>query len=373
MPMHADDAGIKLHTLDDKATFSAARSVAERQRIVAARYRLLTAAGASFGLMLAWFAAREAPLGHDAEYQATLYLMWPRANLGGRLVQFVLLSLDLVVPVLILVLLTAALLSRPLLTAPPRFVQLAYRYALVVPLFAFVATSLARLVSNTIYAAAPAVRWDLTAPIARLEAPIIEALQAKASTPGISHAGAIVYAGGWMLALLAVPLILAVIGRHEAVSRLVVGWILCACLAVPLFLAAPVFEPWAFNPAYGYIGALPNAVRFLAADGGSGELTRIQSDLRWAAGACMPSLHVALPVVVSRICFQQRVPVLGWLFAVFAGVVGVAVVYLGRHWIVDVIAGVGFGVAVAALVSRICPERFLLLHFFSGASERSSA
>jgi membrane-associated phospholipid phosphatase len=66
--------------------------------------------------------------------------------------------------------------------------------------------------------------------------------------------------------------------------------------------------------------------------------------------------------VVSRIGFQQRMPAIGWLFAVFAVLVSFSIVYLGRHWLIDVVAGLAFGYGVARLVAWIRPERFLLLN-----------
>jgi hypothetical protein len=334
-----------------------ARAVAQAVRI-----RLFAAGATAFGLLLAWFGARTVPLPHDPEYEGSLVLMWPRPQLGGTVVQFALLSLDIVVPLMIALLFSAALLPSRLLMPPPAVVRLGYRYALVLPLFGFVAASLARVVSNGIYALANVAPWDVTPYIARLEAPFIASLQKAVESPGLSYAAAVVYAGAWMLALLIVPCVFAILGRPAAVGRLVVGWILTACLAVPIFVLAPVFEPWTLNPTYGYAGSDSTGVRFLATAAADAELSRILREVRWAAGACVPSLHVALPMVVSRIGFQQRMPAIGWLFAVFSVLVSFSVVYLGRHWLIDVAAGLAFGVGVARLVAWIRPERFLLLN-----------
>jgi hypothetical protein len=333
----------------------------------AVRIRLFAAAATAFGLLLAWFGMRNVGLPHDPEYQGSLFLMWPRPQLGGTAVQFALLSLDLVVPLTIALLFSAALLPSRLLVSPPAVVRLGYRYALVLPVFGFVATTLARVVSNSIYALATVAPWDVTPYIARWEAPLIASLQATVESRGLSYGAAVVYAGVWMLALLIVPGVFAILGRPAAVGRLVAGWILAACLAVPIFVMVPVFEPWMLNSTYGYAGSDSTSVRFLATTEADAELSRILREVRWAAGACVPSLHVALPMVVSRIGFQQRMPAIGWLFAVFSVLVSFSVVYLGRHWLIDVAAGLAFGVGVARLVAWIRPERFLLLSFPLGA------
>jgi hypothetical protein len=334
-----------------------ARAVAHAVRI-----RLFAAGAAAFGLLLAWFGARAVSLPHDPEYQGSLFLMWPRPQLGGTVVQFALLSLDIVVPLTVALLFTAALLPSRLLAPPPTVVRVGYRYALVLPLFGFVATSLARVVSNGIYALANVAPWDVTPYIARLEAPLIISLQRAVESRGLSYGAAVVYAGVWMLALLVVPCVFAILGRPAAVGRLVTGWILAACLAAPIFVLVPVFEPWTLNSTYGYAGLESTGVRFLATTAVDAELSRILREVRWSAGACVPSLHVALPLVVSRIGFQQRMPAIGWLFAVFAVLVSFSIVYLGRHWLIDVVAGLAFGYGVARLVAWIRPERFLLLN-----------
>jgi membrane-associated phospholipid phosphatase len=106
------------------------------------------------------------------------------------------------------------------------------------------------------------------------------------------------------------------------------------------------------NPLYGYEGPAASQVRFLAANT-IPELRDVALNLRWATGACLPSLHVAIPALAMRISYKHRLPALGWYYAALTAAVGFAVVYLGRHWIVDVVAGVGLAMAVAELVTRI--------------------
>jgi hypothetical protein len=197
------------------------------------RIRLLLVGFASFGLTMAWFALRDLGLPYDRIYQATLFLMWPRGGLGDGPVRLSLLSLDLLCPLLALVLLSAVLLPRSIIGRPPAVLRLAYRYALVLPVFAFVTTTLARLVSNGIYALAGRVTWDGTAAIARFETPLIEALQGGVAGGLLSHVCAAIYAGGWMLSLLAVPVVLMALGRHEGVAQIAVGWMLAALIAAP--------------------------------------------------------------------------------------------------------------------------------------------
>jgi membrane-associated phospholipid phosphatase len=71
--------------------------------------------------------------------------------------------------------------------------------------------------------------------------------------------------------------------------------------------------------------------------------------------AAMPSLHVAFPVTCALIAFQAYGKRTGLVFSAYALVVTLAVIYLGEHYAVDVVAGVG--VAVTAVVVGRRPWR----------------
>ncbi len=331
------------------------------------RIRLLLVALVSFGVTIAGFALRSVSLPYDREYAAVLFLMWPRRGLGLDVAEAAVAALELICLAVPLVLLAGAVLPRWMLHAPPGVIRWTYRHALVIPVLALAVTTVSRFVSNGIYALAPLITWDFTSPIAIFEAPLIEALQASLESPVLSDICAVVYAGGWLVTLLAAVPALMLLGRDEAAGRLAAGWIVAAIAAGPFFLLLPVFEPWAFNPAYGYVGEGATNVRFLATSA-MPELGEIAVNLRWATASCFPSLHVGLPVLASLICFQQRLRALGWFYAGLASLVALSVIYLGRHWIVDVPVGAAFAVLIAGFSARLRPERLL---FWPGTLGRS--
>jgi membrane-associated phospholipid phosphatase len=331
------------------------------------RVRLLLAATIAVSIPLLTYPLRAAPLPYDHEFAAVLFLMWPRSGLGFGLAEVAIAALELACFGVPLLLVMAAALPNWMLRTPPPPLRWAYRYALVVPVLALAVTTVSRLVSNAVYATAPLVSWDLTGPIARLEGGLISGLQRALENTLLNDVCAALYAGGWLITLLAAVPALMMFGRDRGAGRLAIGWVICAISAAPFFALLPVFEPWAFNPAYGYVGPHVVDVRFLAATSDLPELRRIATHLRWAAGSCFPSLHVALPVLASVICFHQRVSLLGWAYLALACLTGFSVVYLGRHWIIDVPAGALFGVVVGHFCARVRPERLL---FLPGVIER---
>jgi hypothetical protein len=291
--------------------------------------------------------------------------MWPHGlgEFAGSIIRL----LDLLSIAVPLILIAAAAASSRALANPCYPLRFAYSSAIVLPLLAFVSLSFSRLVSNGLYAVAGGVSADYTPIIARLEGRLLAALQESPYHEQLGRLGEVLYSTVWLVALLlAAPLFLAA-GRPRAVSRLLTGWMLAPILALPVFLFFPIFEPWVLNPAYGLRGATTTAVRFLALPEPSPQLLWISSQARWAAGACLPSLHVTFPVLVSKIAFDEDAPRIGALYATIGVITGLTVLYLGRHWIVDVVAGLPFAWLVARLTARGGPSLVLPWPRESGA------
>lgn len=320
------------------------------------RGRLLVVAWASLSLSLMRWGLDRVPLPFDSQYRAVIGLMWPTQDLGLGLVQLAFRVLDVLCFSLPLVLGVGALRYARVRPNPPPPVRLAYQLAFLLPLLAFVGSSLSRLVSNLVYAGAAWTSTDFTPVLIRLEGGALGRLQTILASDALSWASAVIYSCVWMACLMtAVPLLIAA-RRPRAASHVVVGWMLVAVLAMPLFLLLPINEPWAVNPLYGYGGAARTDVRFLAAGSPGVDLTAIATGLRWATGCCLPSLHVAMPALVSRIAYRDGARWIGRGYAALGGVTAFAVVYLGRHWLVDVVAAVPFAWGVARVVTRWNPS-----------------
>jgi membrane-associated phospholipid phosphatase len=336
--------GVSVDALKPKAT-------------VPVRRLLLAAALASLSLTVIRLLTQLVPLPFDPQYSAVVYLMWPHGL--GKVTGFALRMLDPLSLILPLALVLAAAAPSRALISPGAMLRWPYSYAVVLPLVVFVSLSLSRLVCNGLYAAASGVSADYTPFVARLEGGLLANLQRSVGIEQFSRAGEVLYSSVWLLSLLlAAPLLLGA-GHPRAVNRLLIGLTLAPILALPLFLLFPIYEPWALNPAYGFKGVSTTAVRFLALPQPSPQLLWITSQARWATGACLPSLHVTLPLVVSGIAFDEGARRLGWLYAAIGAAMGLTVVYLGRHWIVDVAAALLFAWCVAKLTSR-CDARFVL-------------
>jgi hypothetical protein len=78
--------------------------------------------------------------------------------------------------------------------------------------------------------------------------------------------------------------------------------------------------------------------------------------------AAMPSLHFATSVMAALVLAEVG-PVAGAVGAAYAGVLGFALVYLGEHYVVDLLAGA----ALTAVVRRAGPVARPAFSAFAGA------
>ena len=115
--------------------------------------------------------------------------------------------------------------------------------------------------------------------------------------------------------------------------------------------AWPVAPPWyveAFGlqtPASCVIGD-PAALTRVDAWLGYPHFASIYQSSTYVFGA-MPSLHVACP---TWLALYQRGSTASWAAAIYAGLMAFFAVYLGHHYLIDVVAGIGFAYATYLVV-----------------------
>jgi membrane-associated phospholipid phosphatase len=81
--------------------------------------------------------------------------------------------------------------------------------------------------------------------------------------------------------------------------------------------------------------------------------------------AAMPSLHFATSVMAALLLAESG-PVAGAMVAAYAATLGFALVYLGEHYVVDLLAGAGLTLAVYSLGPRLAPPAAALGRAVSG-------
>jgi membrane-associated phospholipid phosphatase len=322
--------------------------------LVATKRQCARAALLSVSVLCLGIVVGQVPLPFDREYGAVIYLMWCGSWAWGPVilvVRSVFLLACLLVPLILVLRVVWPTGREP--TSLCRTWNTCYRYAVVLPVAYILATGFSRYVANLVYFGASSVSWDFTPYVAAVESPVLELLQRSADSARARAVFAGIYSAGWYLSMATLAPILIATNKPSVVNRLLTAQLLTAIAAVPLFLAFPLFEPWTLNPAYAVAGTMTSHVQYLNPNPNLGELTRIARDARWAAGSCLPSLHVAFPLVAGLVLWQSRLRVIGAVFVALAAITGYTTVFLGRHWIIDVVAAVPYALGIAWAARRL--------------------
>jgi membrane-associated phospholipid phosphatase len=111
-------------------------------------------------------------------------------------------------------------------------------------------------------------------------------------------------------------------------------------LAIPFFLFIPVEETWHMHPA----------IRFLIPD----VYPAFEEQYRHFSGLdnSFPSLHTSISLMMAMIAYQSKNRRFARLTIVSAAVILFSILYLGIHWIMDLLAGVILGIFSASLAFR---------------------
>jgi membrane-associated phospholipid phosphatase len=185
---------------------------------------------------------------------------------------------------------------------------------------------------------------NITADIHAVEGGFVAAVQSLA-TPSLTAYFSFVYVFGYVF-LLTFPLVLYALHDDERPLRTtLVAYVLNYLLGLACYVAFVAYGPRNFMPD------LVNSLLF--ANWPQSQLLTSQVNENTNV---FPSLHASLSVTVAALAYRFRgasprwVPLAGFL----AASVVVSTMYLGIHWLTDVVAGVALGVASVAAASWAC-------------------
>jgi membrane-associated phospholipid phosphatase len=151
--------------------------------------------------------------------------------------------------------------------------------------------------------------------------------------------------GLWFGVPFAFGLVLMIYRRDQLLAYL--GWTIALFhLAALIFLLMPVRPPW----------MEPDIVRVLDARNFYGGQTSIDNN----PYAAIPSLHAALPALTAMYFFlngSERLRFYAWLATIYTAAVSFAIVYLGEHWVVDVLAGYAVAGVTAVIFTSTWSKR----------------
>jgi PAP2 superfamily protein len=137
------------------------------------------------------------------------------------------------------------------------------------------------------------------------------------------------------------------------------------------YWAIPTAPPW-YAAEQGALGSRQPSVRRLMREHGQAVWKGAWGPLYDVLGgnplAAMPSLHFATSVMAAHV-LSDAGPVQGALGWAYAGTLGFALVYLGEHYVIDLIAGLALAETVRRHGHRVAPA----LRAVSGAVQKLEA
>ena len=139
---------------------------------------------------------------------------------------------------------------------------------------------------------------------------------------------------------------------RDAFSRFGFTLVVLCAMAFATYVVAPTSPPWLAQPA---------TVRHVIDD--AIQRSRLPAGLVWLYSnhdynlyAAFPSLHAGFPVVAAHAAWRRN-RLAGIVLAVWAVVVWIAVVYLGEHYVTDVLGGIAYATAAILIVSLLTRRR----------------
>lgn len=322
-------------------------------RVAPTPYHLIVAAAFYWATPTIISRLHDVSLSHDILFSGVVYLMWSGSHAASEHMATVFDVVMTLEPAAAGVLVASALLPAERMFAPVHAIaRRLYGYAIAIPLWTIVVIALPRFIADQIFSVGGFVSWDLTRLFVKIEAPVIEWLQHALASPALSVFASNFYSAFWMAPIALAGFALAAADKSRAMTELTVAYVVTAISAVPLFILLPTFDPWTTNAIYGAIGGT-TSIKYLYANPSLTALREIDARYHWAAGAALPSLHVALPLVASLVLRKHRLRWASWFMAAMAATSMFVVVYLGRNWILCTLAAIPFAMTVAAVTERI--------------------
>ncbi|HYF91932.1 MAG TPA: phosphatase PAP2 family protein [Symbiobacteriaceae bacterium] len=196
---------------------------------------------------------------------------------------------------------------------------------------------------------ARSVPWDFTPELAKYGTDLIRLLQ-RAEWAPLTHLLTFVYIVAFPLLMLAC--FAAYAARHDlvALKRLLIATFLNYLTALPFYLLLPVREAW----------TAAEGVRFLIPT----VYTAFEEQYRTfsALDNSFPSLHTSLVLTYTLIACRNGYRRMAGVMTVMSGLVMMSTLYLGVHWVFDMVAGAGVAVMASGWLPGFAPAPTLAAH-----------
>jgi membrane-associated phospholipid phosphatase len=166
----------------------------------------------------------------------------------------------------------------------------------------------------------------------------------------LEDAGSLVYGAHFLLPMVIGAWLWA--RDRDAFNRFGFTLVILCTMAFATYVVAPTSPPWLAQPA---------SVRHVIDDaiqrsGLPASVVWLYSHHDYNLYAAFPSLHAGFPVVAAAAAWQ-RSRAFGIVLYAWAVLVWLAVIYLGEHYVTDVVGGIAYAMAAIAIVRFVTAPR----------------
>ena len=194
-----------------------------------------------------------------------------------------------------------------------------------------------------------AIGWDFTPWVYSVEGDLVEVIQTTMWHPVLTQYFVFTYTVLYGFLFYAFVVLYIKDDNEEMVKTLVMCHILTYLFAIPFYLLFPVNEVWTTNIIYSdyqyghVIGGLH------AGQPG----TEVISTTINSINNCFPSLHVSISLTVFFILATKRQKLYATIAFPISLSVVISTIYLGVHWVIDVLAGYALATIVTYMAYHI--------------------
>lgn len=203
--------------------------------------------------------------------------------------------------------------------------------------------------------------YDFTPWVFAFEGRAVEIVQHALRCRALDWILTVVYSVGAFIGYNGPFLLLVALGRSRSALTVAVAGSVIWTVAIVFYTFVPVYEVWMTASApYHYTRTVAVLMETLPTTPNSAAyILQLNNNF--------PSLHVAGMAGVTFALRRAGEKTLFWLIAPLAAGVTCATIYLGIHWVVDVVAGIGLGWGASVVGARFSARRYEALARLAGA------
>jgi len=135
---------------------------------------------------------------------------------------------------------------------------------------------------------------------------------------------------------------------RRAFNRFGISLVILCALAFATYVLVPTSPPWLAQPA-SVQHVIEDSIQRSGLPAGA---VWLYAHHDYNLNAAFPSLHAGFPVVAA-LSVWRRNRVVGLVLFAWAAVVWLAVVYLGEHYVTDVLGGLIYALAAVGITARV--------------------